>query len=341
VFQAIVRGVIPAGVALGLAGACATGSGTNGAPSDTPKAVTAVTDPGSPMVHILSSDRPGPTVTLIAGVHGGKRSAVRALEHLAVTLPGTLLRGTVLLVPTAHEAAARSDLAQLSPLDSLNLNRVFPGRIDGRPTERLAHRLMVDLVAQSDFLIDLHGADGEEMVGRFAYAAHPGLDPRVDSAALRLATLWGVPRVVWDTAGPRTVATSRFLQTAAHLSGVPAITVFEAGTAREEPEAIAAFERGARRTLAGLGLLPEETGDVAAPIVHSRREVALAERPGAWEPARWPGDPVGPGELLGTRTDSSGTRHDVRATTAGTVLHIRLAGPVSAGASLAILAVAP
>ena len=181
---------------------------------------------------------------------GGKRSAVRALDRLATELRDELLRGTLLIVPTAHPAAAGSGLAQLSPIDSLNLNRVFPGRADGRPTDRLAHRIMTEIVARSDYLVDLHGSDGEEMVGAFAYAAHPGLDPRVDSAALQLATDWGVPRIVWDTAGPRTLASARFLQTAAHLSGVPAITVFATGRTSDDTAAAVAVEPATSGTAA-------------------------------------------------------------------------------------------
>jgi predicted deacylase len=296
-------------------------------------------------VHELRGALPGPTVALVAGVHGGKRSAMRALAELREELERERARdrmhGTVLLVPVAHEAARAGDLAQLSPLDSLNLNRVFPGRADGRPTERLAHRIMTEIVARSDYLVDLHGADGEEMVGAFAYAARPGLDPRVDSAALHLAQVWGTPRVVWDTEGPRALATARFLQTAAHLSGVPAITVFEAGTSREDTAAVTAFKRGARRLLAGLGVLAEETGTPPAPVLHPRRDVVLAEAPGRWSPALLPGAVASAGELIGTLVGSSGEPSELRAAGAGVVLHIRLAGTVPQGTAVAILAAQP
>lgn len=329
-----------ASVLVGLAG-CSASSSSDGTPRDTLKAVTAVTDAASLSIDTVRGAHPGPTIAFIAGVHGGKRSAAHALERLAIDLRGEVLRGTILIVSTAHRAAAGSGLAQSSPIDSLNLNRVFPGRADGRPTERLAYRIMTDLVARSDYLVDLHGSDGEEMVGAFAYAARPGLDPRVDSAARQLAADWGTPRVVWDTAGPRTLATSRFLQTAAHLSGVPAITVFEDGRASDESAATTAFLRGARRLLARRGMLAEETGDRPGPVMHSTREVVSATASGAWSPLRRPGARMRAGELLGTLTGSSGTARGLRATNAGVVLHIRLGGRAASGTSLAILATEP
>ena len=300
----------------------------------------------------LRGAEPGPTVSLVAGVHGGKRAAMLALEQLIVRLRDRVERGSVRIVPVAHGAALAGDLAQLSPLDSLNLNRVFPGRAGGRPTERLAHRVMAEIVSGSDYLVDLHGSDGDEAVGAFAYAARPGLDLPTDSAALALARAWGTPRVVWDTEGPRTLETSRFLQTAAHLSRVPAITVFEAGHAREDRAATAAFVRGTERLLRELGMLRDgfagdsgagpATGTPRPPTVHPRRLLTLAPSVGTWFPAVAPGATLGPGELLGRFDDSSGaTLAEVRTEQGGVALHVRLPGTVATRTPLVILAADP
>jgi predicted deacylase len=291
----------------------------------------------------------GPTVALVAGVHGGKVAAVRAIESLQRSLGDDLLRGRVILVAPANLAGFQAGLAQISPDDSLNLNRAFPGVVCGLPTERLASRIMREIVSNSDYLVDLHGSDGEEAVGRFAYAARPGIDPRVDSAALRLATAWGVPTVVWDDAGPRTRETARFLQTAAHLSGVPAITVFEAGAAREDSVATRLFIEGAMALLADLQMVrstarsapPAAATPRVLPQVLPRRAVTSAPGTGTWIPLVSPGNPVARGELLGTLNDSTGVRVELRADAAGVVLHQRLAGDVLSGATLVILGVTP
>jgi predicted deacylase len=309
-----------------------------GAPTTVPAQALPVLD--------IRATAPGPTVALVAGVHGGKRAAVAALQQLASELPRELRRGRVLLLAPANAAGFAAGLSQVSPEDSLNLNRVFPGRADGRPTERLAAQILGEIVAQSDYLVDLHGSDGDEAVGRFAYAARPGVDASVDSAARALAVAWGSPVIVWDRDGPRTLATSRFLQTAAHLSGVPAITVFEAGRSRDDAAATAAFVRGARALLADLGLLARTgeagaDGNAAAPLVLPRRDVTLAAAGGRWQPLVQPGQSVAPGEPLGTLEGSSGSTATVRAAVAGLVLHQRLAGPVAADTPLIILGVLP
>lgn len=288
----------------------------------------------------LDSGRPGPTVTFVAGVHGGKVAAVRALEQLGETLrPAALRRGRVVLVAPANLRGFRAGLAQLSPDDGLNLNRVFPGDSAGKPTERLAARLLREIVAGSDYLVDMHGSDGDESVARFAYAARPEIDPQVDSAALELAARWGTPLVVWDEGGPRTLAESRFLQTAAHLSGVPAITVFEGGSSREDAAATARFVAGVRSVLASLGMLADSTRPTPPPARLSRREVILPPHAGRWEPIHAPDSEVAAGELLGTLRGSWWRRTPVRAATAGRILHQRLPGPVPEGSPLVILGV--
>jgi uncharacterized protein len=298
--------------------------------------------PALPYVTLLGR-RAGPTVALVAGVHGGKVAAVRALESLQRTLGNELVRGRVILVAPANLAGYQAGLAQISPDDSLNLNRVFPGVVCGEPTERLATRIMREIVANSDYLVDLHGSDGEEAVGRFAYAARPGVDPRIDSLALRLATAWGVPTIVWDDAGPRTRETARFLQTAAHLSAVPAITVFEAGATREDSVATRHFIEGAMAVLADLQMVRarplEEPAGSVSPSVLPRRAVTTAQAPGTWSPRVRPGQAVAIGELLGTFNDSTGIGVELRAESAGIVLHQRLPGAVTANTPLVILGV--
>lgn len=296
---------------------------------------------------VLESENAGPTVAYVAGVHGGKAAAVVGAGQLAEQLEGQLRRGRVLIVAPANVEGYRARLAQLSPMDSLNLNRVFPGDPCGQPTERLADRILREVVQQSDFVVDMHGSDGFESVARFAYAARPGLDPAVDSAARRLAEWWGVPVIVWDRDGPRSLSESRFLQTAAHLSGVPAITVFEAGRLSEDLVASAAFAQGARRVLVALGMLAPTTPDdssavrPAVPDVFPRRAVISADVDGTWVPLQSAGASVSAGELLGRLRDSSGVSVPVRASAGGPVLHLRIAGTISAGTPLAIIGALP
>jgi predicted deacylase len=297
----------------------------------------ATAESGPLPVTVITGAQPGPTVAFVAGVHGGKAAAVHAVERLRRELPAELLRGRVLLLAPANISGFRAGLSQLNPDDSLNLNRVFPGDANGRPTERLAATIMRDMVAKSDYLVDMHGSDGDESVGSFAYAARPGVNSSIDSAALALARAWGASVIVRDEEGPRLLAESRFLQTAAHLSNVPAITVFEAGDSREDAAATEAFVRGVRATLQWLGMLNSAGSRAAMPeTLLSRRVITAAPSAGRWQPSVVAGAQVRAGELLGRLTSSTGVVAEIRAIEAGLVLHQRKSGDVASGTSLII-----
>jgi predicted deacylase len=194
-------------------------------------------------------------------------------------------------------------------------------------------------------------------VGDFAYVARPGISARVDSVALLLAKSWGAPIIVWDDAGPRSLADSRFLQTAAHLSGVPATTVFLAGQRREEPTNPREFTWRAVRVLADLGMIAATHHDGATDehrthqlneharnhigTVVARRDVVTSQRRGAWFPLVKPLHQTYPNEAIGTMTDESGRVDSLRATTFGLVLHQRFAGPVPPGTALVIIGIMP
>lgn len=291
---------------------------------------------GSLPVTVITGAQSGPTIAFVAGVHGGKVAAVRALEQLQRELPAELRRGRVLLLAPANANGFRAGLAQINPDDSLNLNRVFPGNPSRRPTERLAASIVREIVSKSDYLVDMHGSDGDEVVGSFAYAARPGVNPSVDSSALLLARAWGSPVIVRDEEGPRLLSESRFLQTAAHLSNVPSITVFEAGSTREDAEATEAFVRGVRCTLRHFGMLESSAPAPRPETLFSRRVVTLAPSAGRWQPSVAAGAQVLAGELLGQFTSSTGVVEEFRASETGLVLHQRKAGDVSTGTPLII-----
>lgn len=96
----------------------------------------------------------GPRVVVLGGVHGDETEGILAAGSLS-SLPMHLLCGVLDVVPVCHEAAFEAD-SRTSPLDGLNLARVFPGDADGQPTERLAAALTTRILAGCDLLMDLH-----------------------------------------------------------------------------------------------------------------------------------------------------------------------------------------
>ena len=90
----------------------------------------------------------GPTALVMAGNHGDEYPGQVAILRLMRELdrnPG-LVRGRVILIPALNMPAAKA-ATRLSPLDGKNLNRSFPGKADGTPTEMIADYLTTRAVS--------------------------------------------------------------------------------------------------------------------------------------------------------------------------------------------------
>ncbi|MBI1257007.1 MAG: succinylglutamate desuccinylase [Chloroflexi bacterium] len=141
-----------------------------------------------------------PTAVISAGVHGDEGPwGAWAIRKLLVQTSLDDLIGTLRVVPTANPLAMEAD-ARNAPLDTLDLNRVFPGDAKGSHTERLAAVLVEHAVAGANIAIDLHGG-GSWCVNAFAFV-FPGGEalskafnpPFLTSGADRSLTLTGYAR---------------------------------------------------------------------------------------------------------------------------------------------------
>lgn len=110
-----------------------------------------------PVIHRLRGAAPGPTLSLLGGVHGDELEGPLAIERLVRTIEDTPFAGEVRWAAPAHPAAWAA-CTRLSPVDGQNLARVFPGSAQGSSTERVAWHLTTELIAGSDLLVDLHSA---------------------------------------------------------------------------------------------------------------------------------------------------------------------------------------
>ncbi len=110
-------------------------------------------------VEVLCGANDGPRLAVVAGVHGDELEGVRAIHALSAAIACDQFTGTLILVPVANLSAYAARTRQ-GPLDGIDLNRVFPGRVDGSVSEQLAHALVHTLFADVHCVISLHGLGG-------------------------------------------------------------------------------------------------------------------------------------------------------------------------------------
>jgi len=195
-------------------------------------------------VTVVRGGRRGPTLFLVASVHGDELNGVGVIRDLLNEGRWEGLVGTVIAVPVANPPAFLIQDRRLP--DRRDLNRAFPGSVRGSLTARLARVLYQEVIKRSDFGIDLHTAGGER-------ANYPQVRADLDDPrTAALAAAFGGPLVVHGR-GP-----DRSLRRAAIAAGVPTI-VYEAGSPRRlERPYIEVGKRGVLNVLVHLGMLPGE-----------------------------------------------------------------------------------
>jgi predicted deacylase len=185
--------------------------------------------------------RGGPTTVITGAVHGDEYEGPAAIHALFNNLDTARLAGVVIGLPVVNRAAweARS---RISPLDHLDLNRLFPGtKASAEPSRALAEALFENFVAGCDVLIDLHSG-GAKLVHL------PMIGWYVDGGeAEKLGRSFSPAMHPWR---PGTVA--GVLSYEAHRAGKTAIGAEWGGGASLDPDGAAGYAEGLRRTLAHL-----------------------------------------------------------------------------------------
>jgi predicted deacylase len=133
-----------------------------------------------------------PRLAAIAGVHGDEPDGMLALLDFGAQCDPASLRGSVVLVPVANPSAFAAHQRR-TPLDGLDLNRTFPGNPDGTPSERLAYRLMQDIVSGADFVFTLHSWYATGTV--VPYIEVPGNGTEVSQRSREAAAAAGFTRI--------------------------------------------------------------------------------------------------------------------------------------------------
>ncbi|MFF5780756.1 succinylglutamate desuccinylase/aspartoacylase family protein [Streptomyces virginiae] len=246
--------------------------------------------------------RPGPVVTLLAGVHGCEYAPMAALRSFMRLIDPGLLSGTVRAVLRANPTAFRERTAFITPEDGKNLNRCFPGSPDGTHSERLAEFLFTRFVRGSDALIDLHAGDLVEALSPFTlHDASPVADQ-----ARELATAYGMPLAIRQQGVGAAVSGSTC--GAAAEASIPAIIAEAGGCGLVTAEAVASHTAGIHRVLDHLGMLRAPKWVPTTPRVRHMTRFVWLRSPvrGWWEPAVAPGTEVAAGSRLGAVLDPFG-----------------------------------
>jgi len=97
----------------------------------------------------------GPVVVVSGAVHGDEYEGPVVIGELLRQTRVQDVRGQLILLPGFNGPAMRAG-RRTSPIDHLNLNRVFPGDDFGSPTQQIARYVADHIFTRADFYLDLH-----------------------------------------------------------------------------------------------------------------------------------------------------------------------------------------
>jgi N-alpha-acetyl-L-2,4-diaminobutyrate deacetylase len=279
----------------------------------------------------------GPTALLTGANHGDEYEGPVALAALAAELRPEAIRGRVIIVPFMNAPAFRAG-KRTSPIDGGNLNRSFPGRPDGTPTEKIADYFARTLVPMADLVLDFHSGGRTLDFLPFA-AAHRLADRRQEAACIAAMRAFAAPYAMVmleiDNVGmyDTTVEDMGKVFVSTELGGGGTVTARTAAIAR----------RGVRNLLIHAGILggaPEAAASVRLDMPDASCFV-FAEEEGLIEPCIDLGGKVAKGDVLARiwPADRTGVAPAEAVALRGGLLAARhFPGLVKAGDCLAVVA---
>ena len=273
-------------------------------------------------VIVINGAKPGPKLALVAGSHGTEYASILALEKLAHSVNPATLSGTLIIVPLINVASFTQKVPHVNPTDGKNMNRMFPGKADGTQTERALWAMGRQVVAQCDYLIDLHGGDLDENMRRYAYWPQTG-NAKLDATSRAMVLAFGLDHIIIQKqltpAVPGATSISRF----AEDQGKPTI-IAEAGHAgTTDTEDIDALVHGSTNVMRHLKMLPGDVKPIEHPVWIGQITTVKSEHDGIFYPLVVPEAYVQQGMRIGYTTDYFGNKlADITTPVSGVVVYI-------------------
>ena len=234
-------------------------------------------------ITIINGKKTGPTLALVAGIHGYEYPPILALVRIKKKLDPQQLTGAVILVHVANMPSFLKRTIYYNPYDWVNLNRAFPGKLDGTMCERIAYQITKEVIDQCDYLIDNHCGDGNEDLIPYLYSTEIG-NPEVDKKTKELAINFGLKIIVKDLGRPKEQTASVYCGNTALLKGKPSITIESGFLGRTDEEDIVRVITGTYNVMKHLNMIEGKPELIGEPVWVKQYTIIRAEHDGLFYP---------------------------------------------------------
>lgn len=246
-------------------------------------------------ITLINGAKPGKTVIITGGTHGGEYPGIETAIRLASQLNPEEVSGKIAIVHPVNVRAFLAKTQYVGPDDGKNLNRLFPGNATGTFSERIAYTITTELFSQADFFMDLHGGDIHEALVPFVIYSLAG-NADVQKISEEASAAMGIKYLVGSMS-----VTGSFGSAA--TSGIPGFLAEIGQCGLWSEEEVLMYLKGVKNVLKYLAVLPGKPENLGSAVMVPKMIGSAAEQTGCWYPAVKPGDLVSKGQKLGEIRD--------------------------------------
>ncbi len=294
-------------------------------------------------ISVFHGSQPGPVLGLTAGVHGYEYAPILAAQQIAQRIDPSTLSGTVLLVHLANVPAFLGRSPYVNPTDQKNLNREFPGKAEGSTTEQIAYQITQEVIARSDYFLDMHSGDAPEDLRPYVGYYRSGRFPEASQQGEAMARALGFDHIViFDVANERMDEPSLYCSQEAFHRQIPSVDIECGRLGTVHTTDVDPIVKGVMSLLRHLGMTKGEPISLKAPIIIQERTSVTSPQDGIFYSLKTSGEFVAEGMKVGYITDFFGENPvDVFANASGIILYIIGTPPIKQGETVVRIGLMP
>lgn len=236
----------------------------------------------------------GPTVLLMAGLHGDEINGIEIVRRFLRKKLHKPTKGTIICLPVFNIFGFLNVKRELP--DGRDLNRSFPGSAKGSLASQFAYHFMKEIAPHCDYIIDFH--TGASQRNNFPQIRCVMSDPE----SMELARVFNPPFIINSSLISKTIRESM-------IKMKKKILLFEGGMANSIEEMVVEEGlNGTKRLIAHLGMrnYKIDTSKEREPVVLKESRWLRAPNSGMFQALVKNGTPVDRGTILAVVTDPYG-----------------------------------
>jgi predicted deacylase len=216
--------------------------------------------PISLWIRVIRGKNDGPTLTLLGAQHGDEYSGIEIINRIIDSIDPNILSGNVLAAPVSNPMAFNTGHRITPPsigYEYLNMNRAWPGKMNGLLTERVVAHIWEALIVECDVILDMHEG-GKAFMAKYIHARGiEETEKRVGAQNRQLYEWFGQGIPVLGGVRTQTYMLGS-LSIQAGLRDIPCIGIELGGGGKLWSNLVSIGETGVRNIMIGLDMIQDE-----------------------------------------------------------------------------------